>query len=150
MKSSSFPYLLGNVIKSTHSAVRSFNRRKQPFQKDSAPTLPHLLQFPPLVVQLCGSHSYNTYWDKRTRHRSPAANTATTGSSLSKRVSSSKSKSQSPPKIKDKETMTGQKVADYSQGNDRVRDLLSKLTLEQKVRLSHFRLPHIILFIASS
>lgn len=46
--------------------------------------------------------------------------------------------------------MTGQKVADYSQGNDRVRDLLSKLTLEQKVRLSHFRLPHIILFIASS
>lgn len=32
--------------------------------------------------------------------------------------------------------MTGQKVADYSQGNDRVRDLLSKLTLEQKVNLS--------------
>ncbi|KAH0609194.1 uncharacterized protein H6S33_001422 [Morchella sextelata] len=31
--------------------------------------------------------------------------------------------------------MTGQKVADYSQGNDRVRDLLSKLTLEQKVSL---------------
>lgn len=31
--------------------------------------------------------------------------------------------------------MTGQKVVDYSQGNDRVRDLLSKLTLEQKVSL---------------
>ncbi|RPA90564.1 hypothetical protein L873DRAFT_1717239 [Choiromyces venosus 120613-1] len=31
--------------------------------------------------------------------------------------------------------MTGQKVADYSQGSDRVRDLLSKLTLEQKVSL---------------